>query len=86
MTPDWPKHNEDLMSNYDHQVNKEVESLIKNNKILVDYPGWNFHAQCWFDNEKFHAAIKVYQVEQEILSADTPEELMEIVSLKYGWD
>ncbi len=82
--PDWPMIHEDLMSNFDHEVDAEVAQRLRTEQVLAPYPGWDFHADCWFADDQFHAAVFVYHVHRATLSADTPQELMELVSNEYG--
>ncbi len=77
----------DLMSNCDHQVNRDVENRLRNNPGLVaGYPGWDFHGNCWYSAEenKWCCEVWCYGQRQEVMKADSPEELMEVVSEKYG--
>lgn len=92
--PDWPMaKGEDsglfgaiLMSNRDHEVNQDVAQQLRNNQVLAEYSGWNFHATCWFADEQFHAEVCVHHVHRATVSAPTPEELMELVSSDFGQD
>jgi hypothetical protein len=89
--PDWPiLRGEDgwtvaLMSNFDHEVDEEVAEKLRTENARAEYPGWNFNAECWFADGQFHAAVRTYHVHRETFSADTPEELMELVSGRFGW-
>ena len=77
----------ELMSNFDHIVDKNVaEKLKKTPNIMAGYPGWNFYAYCWFKEGKYHALVLTYQQPREVFSEDTPEELMQEICMEYGSD
>lgn len=84
--PDWPKVDSDLMSNFDREVDREVEQRLRNEKVIAGYPGWNFHATCWYTNGLFHAQVGVYNVHVDTFSAPTPDDLMVLVCQQYGRD
>lgn len=83
---DWEYIRSSLMSNSDHEVDAEIQGRMVNEKIIAPYPGWNFHAVCWFDGERFHAAISRYGNHVDTFSAEAPEQLMELVSETYGYE
>lgn len=94
--PDWPfLQGEDgalfgvvLMSNSDDygKVNKAVAERMKHEQGLAEYTGWNFHAECWFADNQYHAAVYRYHIHRATLSANTPEELREAVSEGFGYE
>lgn len=75
-----------IMSNFDHKINTEIVNKLKEEGYYADYPGWNFHGEVWYDNGKWKCAIRIYHVHVETIVTDTPEEIMEQVSEKYGYD
>ena len=77
---------DDLMSNFDHIVNKDIEKiLIENNNIKANYPGWEFHGTCWYHENMFYCRVMRYGSVVGYYNAETPEELMEEVSSIYGY-
>lgn len=84
--PDWPMLDDELMSNFDHEVNQQMAQRLRHDQVTARYPAWNFFAHCWFADDQFHAAVLVYHEHVGSFSADTPEELMKAVSDAYGWD
>jgi hypothetical protein len=92
--PSWPFLRGDdeglfgavLMCNEDGQVNQQVAARLRNERGLAEYTAWNFHAECWFADEWFHAAVYTHHVHRATLTARTPEQLMRDVSDAYGWD
>jgi hypothetical protein len=77
---------EDLMSNFDHAVNKEIEKLLIENNMKADYPGREFHGTCWYHENGFYCRVMRYGSVVGYYKADTPEELMEEVSSIYGYN
>jgi hypothetical protein len=92
--PDWPFLRGDhegmfgavFMSNADGQVNQEVAARLRNEQGLAEYTAWNFHAECWFADGWFCAAVYTHHVHRATFTARTPEQLMRDVSDAYGWD
>lgn len=84
--PDWPTLGAELMSNFDHEVNQAVAQHLRDEQVIAWYPAQNFWADCWFDDDQFHAAVRVFYENRGTVSATTPQELMTAVSDQYGWD
>lgn len=82
---DWEDVGESLMSNFDREVDETVAAKLKEGPYVADYPGWDFHAVCWFKDGLYHARVKCYQVVRGFYSAATPAELMEVISEEYGY-
>lgn len=90
-SPDWPRlpggvFGVALMSNYDGEVNREVEAQLRAGHFLAKYPGWDFNGDCWFAEGKFHCAVYAYHVHRFTVVGDTPEEIMAQVREVYGTD
>jgi hypothetical protein len=78
---------DELMSNFDHEVNKDIEKeLIENNNLKASYPGWEFHGICWYKDNNFYCRVMRYHSIVGYYKADTPEELMEEISGIYGYN
>lgn len=77
---------EEVMSNFDHEINPEIVKKLREGGYYADYPGWNFHGQVWYDNGKWKCAIRRYCAHVETIVADTLEEIMGQASQKYGHD
>jgi hypothetical protein len=76
-----------VMSNFDHEVNRDVEFTLRTNEsTYAGYPAWNFYGSVWYEDSMFHCEIMVYGSYRETISAETLEEIMEIASNKYGWE
>ena len=74
------------MSNNNGKVDHEVAQQLRDQQVMAKYPGWNFNAECWFADEKFHAAVYTYHVYRMTISAKTPEKLMKKVRKQFGRD
>lgn len=83
----YEENAESIMSNFDHQIDKEVVEILKKEKKWASYPGWNFYGSVWWNRKKKKWACVVEQLRCHVdtLYALTPAELMEKVSSKYGW-
>jgi len=84
--PDWPVLDDSLMSNFDHEVDEDVAAKLQSGQFLAEYPGWNFHATCWFADGQFHARVMQYCAVRGIYSSGTPKELMDAISSEFGYD
>jgi len=76
--------NEDLMSNFDHQIEPNAEELLKSSKIYGGYPGWNFHGDVWFEDNKFYCEIWQWGNHVNTLEAESLREIMDEASEYYG--
>jgi hypothetical protein len=77
---------EDIMSNFDHVIDREVEKELKENRCYSKYPGWNFSGNVWFQDNKFYCEVWQYHCHVETIEGDTLEDLMENVCCEYGAD
>lgn len=84
--PDWPDAGDSLMSNFDGEVDEAIAAKLRSGQFTAGYPGWNFHARCWFADGQYHARVKVYCSVRGYYSADTPKELMRAISERYGYE
>lgn len=81
-------YGQDVMSNFDHEIDEAVEKAIKGKSYFADYPGWNFHSTVWWDKEvkKWCCEVMRYHIHVETVEADTLQEIMNVVSNKYGYE
>lgn len=82
----FKKYHLDIMSNFDHKIEKDVEKEIKNKSLFSAYPGWNFSGKVWWQKKEWHCEVWTYHNYQETISSKTLEEIMEKVSKQYGSD
>jgi len=76
------------MSNYDHSIDVGLAEALQAapGAVCARYTAYNFCAEVYFTDGQFRAGVWCYQIFQETIAANTPEELMTAVSDKYGWD
>ena len=77
----WPAP---LMSNFDQEVDTTVEAKLREGGWYAEYAAWNFHADCVFIDGRFHAYVMRYHEYQGVVSGDTPEEVMQKCSDRWG--
>lgn len=77
---------QDIMTNSDHTIDKEVAEAIKGKELFSTYTAWEFCGIVWWDSslEKWCCQIDKYRTTMEIIIEDTLEEIMSIASDKYG--
>lgn len=76
------------MSNYDHTIDQGFAEALqcRPGKVFGCYAGWNFNGIVWFLDGSFWVEVWVYKSPQEIIEAESLDELMQIVCDKYGRD
>jgi hypothetical protein len=77
------------MSNFDHRVEDGAEALLRANPDgFGQYSGWDFCGSVWHDplTDVFLCEVWTYGAPWEVLGARTLDEIMSLVSDKYGWD
>jgi hypothetical protein len=84
---DKPKCGE-IVSNFDGIVDKKVEAeLIKaNGTAYASFPGWDFYGAVIYKDKQFQCEVWQAKSVQEVIKADTVEEMRTLVCGKYGWD
>lgn len=80
---DYEEIGDTIMSNFDHRIERDIETMIKDKPIAADYSGWSFHGTVWFDG-KWNCEVWCYQSYQTTYSCDDLETLMEEVCEDYG--
>lgn len=85
---DWPHLDDNLMSNCDHAIDERIAAELKKVKAVAGYPGWNFHATCWWDGARgmYMAAVRRYHILQATFAAESPKDLMNDVSSEFGYE
>lgn len=74
------------ISNFDHSIDKENETTLKDTLSYGDYPAWNFHGIVWFEENQFHCEIWRYRSHVETISAKSLEEIMKVACSAYGYE
>ena len=83
--PEGYEEIEEVMSNFDREVDQEVADQLKSGKYFAPYPGWNFYGRVWWEDEWF-CEVWVQGSYDGTYNASTLEELMKDVSDFYGYD
>jgi hypothetical protein len=74
-----------LMSNFDHEIDRDIEAYIKGKPLFSRYAGWNFNGKCWWDGD-WNCAVWCYGSHVDTITKPTLEEIMEAVCSEYGSD
>ena len=79
---------ESVMSNFDHEINRDVEKELIENECYADYPGWGFFAQVVYDRDRklFICYVNQYHCHVDTIEADTLEEIMETCCNNWGYE
>jgi len=83
---DYLPISECVMSNCDHQIDRKIEALLKENHYYAGYSAWNFYGYVWYTGDKFKCVIAQYHNHVATLEANTLEEIMEEASSRWGYD
>lgn len=82
------------MSNEDHSIDPGLEEALRDkpSKVLGTYIGWNFYGYVWHDADTNQFVCQVWTYNstskfrpKEEVTADSLEEIMELVSEEYGY-
>lgn len=74
------------MSNYEHSIDDGLDEALRETGVYSRHAGWNFNGLVWFEGGQFKEEVWQYHEPQEILSAHSLRDLMEVVNDKWGWD
>lgn len=80
----FTEHHDSIMSNFDHMIDYKVADEIKNQPMWAEYPGWDFYGKVWFEDNKWHCAVKCYGSHVNTISEDNLEDLKSSVCDQYG--
>ena len=75
---------EEGMSNFDRHIPDSLDAKLRAGGCYCGYAGWDFYAEVWFEDGKFHAHVNQYRCHVATISANTLRELMDDVSAEYG--
>lgn len=78
-----------VMSNYDHQIDKEAEIVLRANPGgQMCYTAWNFHGTVSWNNDKqqFICEVWIHGSLRETVERNSMEEIMEHCCTIYGRD
>lgn len=77
---------EEIMSNFDGQINFRTAQAIKTNPLYSGYSGWYFYGYVWWEEGQWHCDVWQYRSYKETFSSSTLEELKNDVCDSYGYD
>lgn len=77
---------DELMSNFDHQIDRAVEEELKNGRKFAGYPGLNFYGKVWWTGKIWACEVWRYGSYRETVTAETLEELKEDICMEYGYE
>lgn len=77
---------DDVMSNFDHSINKDIAKQLKETNSYAGYPAWDFHGMVWYQNGQYHCEIKRYRCHIDTISNEDLKEIMNEASDKYGYE
>jgi DNA modification methylase len=82
------KHDDDIMSNFDHDIDNNVAEELKQTDQYAQYSGWNFCGEIWWDKEskKWCCEIWTHAFYRETYESDSLKEIMNSVSEKFGYE
>ena len=78
---------EEIMSNFDHQIEEDIAQELKERPCFSRYAGWSFNGKVWYDRSKeiYRCEIWQYHSYMGTLSG-TLQEIMNQASDEYGSD
>ena len=79
------KRVDDVMSNFNHSIEKDIEEKLRQGNCYAGYAAWDFHGDVMYKDDKFICEIWRYQALVDIIEAKTLEGIMEEASDKWGW-
>ena len=83
---DFKIYPDTLISNFNHTIDKEVEQIIKGQKLYAKYTAWDFQGYIWFYKGKWNCEVWKYNSHIDTVTAGNLEDIMEETSKKYGSD
>lgn len=77
---------DDVMSNFDHDIDEAVAAKLVTGNYVAGYPAWDFHGTVWFQDGVFKCQVKRYLAHVATIEAPTLRELMSECCRRYGAD
>ena len=82
----WEFTSEDVVSNFDHEINYNIVKELQEGNFISNYPAINFYAKIIFYENKFIARIKCYGEIVDYLESVSIEDLEKLCCDKYGYE
>lgn len=79
----YKEHPHPLMTSLDGSIDRDVQLLLREGDLFAGYPGWEFYAKCWYGEGEWHAEVWSWGLHRETVSADTPDEIMRDLTVRY---
>ena len=82
---DYELVSDEIMSNFDHEINKDLAEKIKEENIVAEYPAWNFFGRVWYDKKDrtYKCQVMRYNSHVETVSGSL-EDIMTELDMTYG--
>lgn len=85
-----PYNNElnDVMSNFDHQIEENIAEKLKTTAAFARYPGWDFNGRVWWarDVGRWRCEVWCYCAPVAVVEASELSEIMAEVCERWGYD
>ncbi len=75
----------DVITNFDHSIDEDVAEKLREGGTFARHAAWNFNGLVWFDGGRWHERVSVYGQTRNAYTADTLEQLRQIVNDEFGW-
>lgn len=84
----YAETDDSVMSNFDNEIDYKIGEQLKSEELYSQYAGWNFCGYVWWDkkDDVYRCEVWQYRCHVSTFEGDTLKEIMEDVSLAYGYD
>lgn len=84
--PDGSIEIEEIMSNFDLEIRPGAAEELRAGGVWGRHSAWNFNGRVWFADDEFNEQVWVYGNPITSYSAQSLEELMQLVNKNHGSD
>lgn len=85
--PNWEVIDQEVMSNFDHEINIEIAEYLKRDDVIAYYSAWGFSGLVWFDKKDQVYKCRVSRYHNPVAGySGTLQQIMEAASGDYGSD
>lgn len=82
--PEKLEEHEDNYSNFDHEMPKNAEKLLKAKKLFITHSAYDHCGYMWFEDGQFHQEVWRYKSHITTISGDTLKDVFDDVNDEYG--